>query len=257
MPQAVKHDAGELRVLVLPLLELLPNQTGSTARPFGRRRSIPLLRYLPSMSASSISRRRNQCFSSSFRASVMKIVRQEDAVLVFFQNQCGAAALTLVLKLPENAVFSCFKGIISTFNRSDVDGMIRRCFNRFFSGFLITFGQRPFVPLYFFFEMPIRNRLPSSSKDSTFTEGLFVEEASCLSCSLFGLRSSATISDRCSFGALAMAQISRSAALIFPFRISSRAPVLLHRQPPRRSCTFRPAAHNPRWCRSRLRSAAG
>lgn len=58
-----------------------------------------------------------------------------------FQNQCGAAALTLVLKLPENAVFSCFKGIISTFNRSDVDGMIRRCFaiiagiNGLFQGF--------------------------------------------------------------------------------------------------------------------------
>ena len=42
------------------------------------------------------------------------------------------------------------KGVISTFNRSDVDGMIRRCFNRFFQGFLITFGQCPFVPLYFF-----------------------------------------------------------------------------------------------------------
>ena len=68
------------------------------------------------------------------------------------------------------------KGVISTFNRSDVDGMIRRCFNRFFQGFLITIGQCPFVPLYFF-EMPIRNRLPSSSKDSTFTEGLFVEAA--------------------------------------------------------------------------------
>ena len=39
------------------------------------------------MSASSISRCLNQCFSSSFRASVMKIVRQEDAVLVFFRTR--------------------------------------------------------------------------------------------------------------------------------------------------------------------------
>ena len=48
------------------------------------------------------------------------------------------------------------KGVIGTFNRSDVDGMIRRCFaiiagiNGLFQGFLVTFGQCPFVPLYFF-----------------------------------------------------------------------------------------------------------
>lgn len=53
-----------------------------------------------------------------------------------------------ILSKRELPIFN--KIVISTFNRSDVDGMIRRCFNRFFQGFLITFGQCPFVPLYFF-----------------------------------------------------------------------------------------------------------
>ena len=79
-----------------------------------------------------------------------------------------------ILSKRELPIFN--KIVIGTFNRSDVDGMIRRCFaiiagiNGLFQGFLVTFGQCPFVPLYFF-EMPIRNRLPSSSKDSTFAEG--------------------------------------------------------------------------------------
>ena len=36
MPQAVKHDAGELRVLVLPLLELLPNQDRLNSQTIGQ-----------------------------------------------------------------------------------------------------------------------------------------------------------------------------------------------------------------------------
>ena len=42
------------------------------------------------------------------------------------------------------------KGVISTFNRSDVDGMIRRCFNRFFSGLFDHFRSVPFCALVLF-----------------------------------------------------------------------------------------------------------
>ena len=51
--------------------------TGSTARPLGRRRSIPLLRYRSGSRASSRFKRSSHCFSSSRRAAVMKMVRQD------------------------------------------------------------------------------------------------------------------------------------------------------------------------------------
>ena len=44
MPQAVKHDASELRVLVLPLDELLADEDRLHRQTIGKRRSIPLLR---------------------------------------------------------------------------------------------------------------------------------------------------------------------------------------------------------------------
>jgi len=59
--------------------------TGSTARPLGSRRSIPLLRYRSGSRASSLFKRSSHCFSSSRRAAVIKMVRQEASVLVSFR----------------------------------------------------------------------------------------------------------------------------------------------------------------------------
>ena len=59
--------------------------TGSTARPLGRRSSIPLLRYRSGSRASSRFSRSSHCFSSSRRAVVIKMVRQEASVLVSFR----------------------------------------------------------------------------------------------------------------------------------------------------------------------------
>ena len=51
--------------------------TGSTARPLGSRSSIPLLRYRSGSRASSRFSRSSHCFSSSRRAAVIKMVRQD------------------------------------------------------------------------------------------------------------------------------------------------------------------------------------
>ena len=59
--------------------------TGSTARPLGSRSSIPLLRYRSGSRASSRFNRSSHCFSSSRRAAVIKMVRQEASVLVSFR----------------------------------------------------------------------------------------------------------------------------------------------------------------------------
>ena len=59
--------------------------TGSTARPLGSRNSIPLLRYRSGSRASSRFKRSSHCFSSSRRAAVIKMVRQEASVLVSFR----------------------------------------------------------------------------------------------------------------------------------------------------------------------------
>ena len=59
--------------------------TGSTARPLGSRSSIPLLRYRSGSRASSRFSRSSHCFSSSRRAAVIKMVRQEASVLVSFR----------------------------------------------------------------------------------------------------------------------------------------------------------------------------
>ena len=59
--------------------------TGSTARPLGSRSSIPLLQYRSGSRASSRFSRSSHCFSSSRRAAVIKMVRQEASVLVSFR----------------------------------------------------------------------------------------------------------------------------------------------------------------------------
>ena len=59
--------------------------TGSTARPLGSRSSIPLLRYRSGSRASSLFSRSSHCFSSSRKAAVIKMVRQEASVLVSFR----------------------------------------------------------------------------------------------------------------------------------------------------------------------------
>ena len=51
--------------------------TGSTARPLGSRSSIPLLRYRSGSRVSSRFSRSSHCFSSSRRAAVIKMVRQD------------------------------------------------------------------------------------------------------------------------------------------------------------------------------------
>ena len=59
--------------------------TGSTASPLGSRSSIPLLRYRSGSRVSSRFSRSSHCFSSSRRAAVIKMVRQEASVLVSFR----------------------------------------------------------------------------------------------------------------------------------------------------------------------------